>query len=165
MKKSITKFAMILSMIALFSNCKKAEMGPKGETGAAGPQGVTGNANVKSKTYNNLTWAYAAPQMVTSINIPEITQDIVDNGAVIVAMETSGGKFSPLPISIYYTGYQALVDYEYFNGGVKIYIANTELQEPANPGNTLKFKVTIMAGGSFRKAPVSKIIYTPAFVN
>lgn len=162
MKKSITKIVMILSMIALFSNCKKAEMGPKGEAGAAG---ANGNANVKSKTYNNLTWTYVNPQMVTSINIPEITQDIVDNGSVIVAMETSSGKFAPLPISIYYTGYQALVDYEYFNGGIKIYITNTQLLEPANPSNTLKFKVTIMAGGSFRKAPVSKTIYTPAFVN
>lgn len=150
----ILNLAMILMIATVTTNCKKATAGPKGDTGATGQNGTNGtngNANVKSKTYTNLTWVYVAPTLVTTLSVPEVTQDIVDNGAVMVALENTPNHYLPLPLTLYYSGYQALIDYEYYPSGIKIYISNTELLEPAQPGANLKFKVTIMAGGSYKK--------------
>lgn len=152
MKNIIVKGISIcfLACIAV-AGCKKAETGPKGETGTAGTNGTNGNANVKTRTFTNLTWTYNAPVYETTIAMAEITQDIVDNGAVIVAIETASGKYAAVPFTIYYSGYQALVDYEYYAGGLKIYIANSQLVQPNVPSSTLKFKITAIAGSPFIK--------------
>lgn len=77
--------------------------GPKGDTGATGvagptgPAGQDGNANVKvvNKTIAASDWATAnAVVKFVDLVVPEITQDIVDNGFVMAYQEFpfSGGN-------------------------------------------------------------------------
>lgn len=155
MKKTILKgITLCLIMCATLTSCKKAEAGPKGDKGEAGSAGINGsngNANVKTKTFTNLVWIYNTPVYETTIAMTEINQNIVDNGAVIIALENTPGHYLTLPLTLYYTGYQALVDYEYYAGGVKIYISNSQLVQPSVPSSSLKFKITAIAGSPFIK--------------
>ena len=157
MKKSIKTLMALLVIAVLFTNCKKAEQGKKGDQGLPGN---TGNANVKSKTVDSHTWVYTAPQYASTCYFPEITQNVIDYGCVTVAMENGSNTWVPLPITIIYSNYTAIVDYEYFLGGVRINIANTLLQQPSLPPNNLKFKRTSIAGTPMIK-PLPTVIKLP----
>lgn len=139
--KSIAIIALVI--ISSLTSCKKAEKGPKGDTGAAGSPG---NANVKSKIFDNHAWIYTAPQYVSTCYFTDINQNVIDYGCVTVAMENGSNTWVPLPITIIYSNYTAIVDYEYFLGGIRINVANTLLQQPSLPPSNLKFKVTAIAG-------------------
>ncbi|MEM7368986.1 MAG: hypothetical protein AAF587_10345 [Bacteroidota bacterium] len=67
--------------------------GATGATGATGQQGASGqngNANVKSYTFTVGNSDYSADNKVT-LDVPAITQDIVDNGVVLVYWQSSDG--------------------------------------------------------------------------
>ncbi|MBK9798282.1 MAG: hypothetical protein IPP56_00630 [Bacteroidetes bacterium] len=85
-----TKIKSILSLflmagLLLFNSCAKdGETGPTGATGAAG---ADGNANVKSFkfTVTNSQWTILASDTWQYFySCPAVTQDILDNGMVMV---------------------------------------------------------------------------------
>ncbi len=110
MKKSILLFA-ILSLVIL--GCEtEGPIGPAGQDGIDGTDGTDGkdgNANVRSIT------KFVAPSDWTpsgtagedlffyyEITIPEITNDIVQNGAVMVYLKADNSPYYALPTSFYY---------------------------------------------------------------
>lgn len=85
--------------ILLLSSC-----GKDGSPGAAGPQGPSGNANVNSSTFivSATQWQTNGTSGIdyekyVDLNDPYITQDILDNGAVLVYWVTSTGINVQLP--------------------------------------------------------------------
>jgi hypothetical protein len=85
--------------ILLLSSC-----GKDGAPGAAGPQGPSGNANVNSSTFivSATQWQTNGTSGIdyekyVDLNDPYITQDILDNGAVLVYWVTSTGINVQLP--------------------------------------------------------------------
>ncbi len=101
----------ILSLIPAFllTSC-----GEKGNTGDPGPQGPPGNANVITInfTINPNQWAASLPPPAAPGdegyflyyilgNVSEITQQIIDYGAVI-AYYNDNGYYLPLPYTKYY---------------------------------------------------------------
>lgn len=146
-KRTLNAIAICLLSATLFTNCAKT--GPQGEKGDTGAAGAAGNANVKSSTSGNLLWTYNAlnARYEAVINNTAITQDIVNNGAVLVAAETSNGNWSQMPFSTMANASVALFfDYDYFVNGVRVSIQNTDYDNSLSPVNTLRFKVTVMAG-------------------
>jgi hypothetical protein len=155
--RKIAKITLALSVIALmFTNCKKTEVGPKGDTGAPG---INGNANVKTQSFANHAWQYQAPIYYSILNYTAINQNVLDYGQVLVALETSANEYTQLPCTIIYSGYSTLVDYDYFNGGVRVYVSNTLNQQPNLPASNLKFKVTAISGSPLvKKAPDCRLV-------
>jgi hypothetical protein len=77
------KLLAYCTAILLISSC--------GKDGAPGPQGPSGNANVHSSTFvvTNSQWQTTGTsgtdyEKFIDLNDPYITQDILDNGAVLV---------------------------------------------------------------------------------
>jgi hypothetical protein len=48
--------------------------------------------------------------------------------------------------SMYNVTTMLLFDYDYFVGGVRVSVQNSNLDNSVSPVNTLRFKVTVMAG-------------------
>ena len=146
MKSSLIKIsAMCLLACALFTNCKKGDTGPQGEPGT---NGKNGNANVKSTTQSNVVWVYSDPDYVTTINMPEITQDILSKGAVLVYINTGNEVYTQLPVTFYPSNtYSETYSYECFVGGIRIFVTDSDLLKPlAQPSNNFKYKIVVMAG-------------------
>ena len=71
--------------------------GAAGAPGATGPAGPQGNANVRSTVVPNVSLSASAS---TLVSVPAITNDIVDNGAVLVYVRLVGfgGYWDALPV-------------------------------------------------------------------
>jgi hypothetical protein len=77
--------------------------GGKGDTGPAGPKGATGSANViYSDWYSPATWAAAAEFGIATrtytMTTTSLTQEIIDNGVVLVYMRFFG--FNPAIVQL-----------------------------------------------------------------
>jgi len=95
MKKLFLYFAVLL----LIAAC-----GKDGSPGATGPQGPSGNVNIHSTTFivNATQWQTTGTsgtdyEKFVDLSDPYITQDILDNGAVLVYWITSSGINIQLP--------------------------------------------------------------------
>ena len=99
--RNFMKFFVLAIFVTcvLFTDCKKKEIqGPKGEPGTPG---TGGNSNIISTsvfTVADSQWKAdtAADYMFVSLDFPEITQKVADNGAVKVYIQT-GTNWTDLP--------------------------------------------------------------------
>jgi hypothetical protein len=110
--------------------------GAAGATGPVGPQGPPGNANVQSYLLLSQSTSSAG---TTSLNVPAITQAIVDEGQVYVYVRNAGdaskGWFS-VPFS---QGNQTITLVNYTVGTVN-------LQATQNEASSYDFKVVVISG-------------------
>jgi hypothetical protein len=163
MKKAFLSFA-ILAMI-LFS-CTKPEVGPIGPIGPAGTNGkdgiagtngtngaagtngtngtngVNGNANVIGTATVALTsgsWTASSKAFYVILNVPAVTQAIVDKGVVLV-YEQFGSSWVALP----YTGGIASRYFMFALNYVTIFYQNTDGSQTTNPGN-LTYRVVAIS--------------------
>ena len=138
-----TTLILVVGMVTLINGCAK-----DGKDGAPGPTGTTGtngNANVKSQTFtvNTSYWSLSSGVYSYDKFLPEIGQDIVDNGMVLAYMESSpySETWVALPLS--------MKDFEMNYAFWKYYVSfNVSLgsgSTPSNPGNA-RFKVLIVQG-------------------
>jgi len=159
----ILRTTIILCMTALaFTACRPEDgkdgiNGQDGTPGAQGPVGQDGNANVVSKTFTatQISWTdktiYGTNYKVATLNMPEITQNIIDNGAVLVY----GGFFwespwSALPISFFETGKTSYYTYGIATGKVTLRVHNSTNAVPSTPG--IPFRVVVIEGKAAGKA-------------
>lgn len=144
MKKTTTKIIGAAIAIALFSTVSCKKEGPRG------PAGATGNANVHSMIDTVSTWTSNPPSYKGTISYSEITQDIIDNGAVLVYLSTGSNTYSQLPLTEYLSSSTSRsYEVETSVGQAVIIVSESDLIT-TNPG-TLVFKVVTIAG-SARKA-------------
>ena len=101
---------LIILAIALTSCSKDGEIGPigpagqDGTNGTDGIDGVDGNANVQSFRFQDPSWTTTSSSLgIADLNIPEITYDIVNYGAIIgyinfgtISTNTSGYILTPV---------------------------------------------------------------------
>ncbi len=106
--KTIKFFAYTVFVLFLgvaVSSCKEDDGtdGIDGATGQAGADGQNGNANVQTLTYDvsNVS-GYAI-----STTVPEFTQSVLDNDAILFYLKTNNNIFYSIPGSL--INYQALV--------------------------------------------------------
>ena len=108
------------------------------KTGPAGPAGPSGNANVKSVLFTNIT----VPLNNTyTFQIPEITQAILDSGAVMVYYKGAQPQDTWYPLPQYY----------YYNGGLvwlilsDIQLGQATLSDNGITASALTYRFDIIA--------------------
>lgn len=156
MKKS-TKIIMLFAIVGtLFTNCKKTEVGPKGEPG------TPGNANVKSTIItvqpSNFYYTGNGIQANVDINYASITQDIVDKGAVMVYIYTASNTWAALPATFFNTNYQTLYDYTYTASKVTVSVSFSNLA-PIIVNQPITFKIVAIAGSNYIKPLTPTAVY------
>lgn len=128
MKKLFT-ITVLLSFV--FIGCKK---------GDKGDPGINGNANViaKSKvTIRPSDWRdYGFNSVYIALIAKEITQDIVDNGAVMTYYEAGTNAWVPLPAAYWDT---ASFNYGFYPGILQIFTENA-----VRIDSTLSFRAVII---------------------
>ncbi|MBL7917849.1 MAG: hypothetical protein JNM96_05600 [Bacteroidia bacterium] len=93
--------ALVVTLGIAFTACKKKEIqGPKGDPG---DPGIGGNANITSTNtfvVNSSAWVADSVNecLKVTLNFTELTQNVVDNGAVKVFRQ-DGTVWSELPIT------------------------------------------------------------------
>ena len=123
------KKTAILSMLTLLvlSSCGKSKYG---------------NTDISSSTFT-VTWIFEDPSYTTTLDVPEITQDVLDNGAVMVYMSNFDGVWTALPCTIpMSTSYASTYTPKIYFGGVTIIQTDTDLLS-LDPG-LLEFKVVVL---------------------
>ncbi len=146
MKRSLTILsfasAIILSLVIVFTSCKKKEIqGPKGEPGDAG---VGGNANITTTNtfiINSASWTAdtATASQTISLNFPELTQTVVDKGSVKVYKQT-GTVWNELPFD---TG-DLLTQFGFEVGKLYLNYINIEGSPPPPPA-TARYRMVIIS--------------------
>lgn len=146
------KKIIILGMFALtlltFGACKK----PK--DGAPGAQGPQGNANVNYGIFNVAasSWGYVSPSYYVTLLEPNITQDILDKGAVLV-YAGNAGSWAQLPLTYYPSStYSELFQPIFTLGQVEIQVTDSDLTQPIAP-SAATFKVVVIAHKSLLNNP------------
>lgn len=116
-------------LVALFTGCSKNKYG---------------NTEVISNTYT-VSWTYAFPSYYTQISEPLITQDIIDNGAVMVYMSHgNGGGWIALPCTLPQDAtYSSAYSFVIYDGGLSVWKTDTDMYT-LDPG-TKTFKVVILS--------------------
>jgi hypothetical protein len=142
--KTLLKTCIVVTAL-LFNSCI-------GEQGPVGPAGEDGNANVKSSSLTTSGWNYLSPDWYINFSYNAITQDILDNGAVLVYVQ-SGSNYFQLPYTFYPSStYSRTYTFKHYLGGLSVYVTDSDLTQPANPG-LLTFKVVVIASSALAKHP------------
>ena len=151
MKKTNNTIMTVIAGVALTLGLTLASCAKKGDTGPAGPagtNGTNGNANVKSMsmTVVSSSWIYDATNKVYRATIIDvnITQDIVNTGAVMVYI-VSGGTNLALPVTVYpSTAYSETFSFTFSLNTLVINVQDSDLTQPNNPG-AYTFKIVKIA--------------------
>lgn len=127
-----------------FTSCQKE--------GPQGPAGEDGNANVHSRNFSINNWNYEDPSWHLSILDSRITEDIIENGAVLVYINYDG-SLSLIPITIYReANYSTTIESSVYVGGVSIFWTDSDLTQPITPPN-LDFKIVVIEGSEIQNYP------------
>lgn len=113
--KSVTyHFLVVIAALISFVSCKKGDAGPQGEPGTANviySQWFTASPWTKDTVFN--VWGFNYKK-----TIPEITQQVLDSGAVLTFGKLIGynslvwpaTQVSPLPVNLTYQSGQIMTD-------------------------------------------------------
>jgi hypothetical protein len=143
---------ILLSVITLFSSC-----GKDGATGPQGPQGPQGNANVGSTTFNvdPSAWTYYISSLnyyEVTVNDPQISSDIVNNGAVSAFYSSDNINWIALPWNdLQSTTFSISYEYQYSVNSVSFLIIPSDNGAITIP--TLYYKAIAIAGSVKKKNP------------
>jgi len=98
-----TVLLTLIASVSLLFSCAK-----DGKDGLPGPAGPAGNANVQSQTFVVNTWDWSSNSVL--LYDPNITQAIVNKGAVQVYVQGDPGVWVALPLTI--SGSYIVYDYQ-----------------------------------------------------
>jgi len=140
-----------LLLVAVFAQCTGPE-GPMGPQGYDGQDGLDGINYTRSVIYDvdPLDWIGDVDGYNTELAIPEITDDIYYNGAVLVyrLIEIEPKSFNMLPYTYVDNALTVYMDYDAYVGS--IYLIYKEIFDGVNdtfaPENVMSFKVVIIEG-------------------
>lgn len=136
--------ALFLLLTLSFIACKK------GDKGDPGPAGANGNANVigtNTVTLYSSNWGYDPNNdyYYAQLNVPSITQDVVDRGLVMLYFQENTGVWAAMPIT--------------FNNGVSLgfYITlNTiqiDLYKATFPNSVMVFRAVVVPASARQANP------------
>lgn len=140
----IYRIVLFIAVIALLPGCSKE--------GPQGPQGPQGNANVQSIFYdtNDNSWASSDGGITwnASFAVPEITADVLNNGAVLVYQVYSiNGVTYNEQVPTYYPANSFNISAVVSVGYVDLYYESTNTVPFNNPG-ALSYRVVIIHGSN-----------------
>ncbi len=107
-----TKYVVMALMVLIAFSCSKdgedgsdGAIGPKGEQGAqglAGENGEDGNANVNTYVFDLSSESGSS----IPVDLPELTQDVIDNDLIIGYLQNGAGSgtYYPIPAGVWPNG-------------------------------------------------------------
>lgn len=121
-------FLLSAILVALFTSCSKNKYG---------------NTDIISDTYT-VSWTFVDPSYKTEISESLITQDIIDNGAVMVYKSNGNGGWIALPYTLPLNAtYSSTYSFVLYDGGLTVWKTDTDMLT-LDPGTTT-FKVVILS--------------------
>lgn len=165
--KHLTKFSILLMLAISFSfmNCtkegEKGEPGPQGKEGIDGQDGEDGNANVVSQTFNvsSSDWEESGTPgddmygYEVTLNVPSITDDIVNNGMVYVyaVIQNNGSNVNfQLPFIYTYNGWTSFFEFAYEKSSVGIMALDDDLY--TSQPSDMVFRVVVVEGNAYQSS-------------
>ena len=141
-----------LFLLALLVIQCTGDQGPMGPPGYDGQDGIDGDVYAYSVIYDIETseWVGDADGYRVYLDVPEITEDIYYNGAVLVyrLIEIEPISFNMLPYTYVDNSLTIYMDFDAYLGGIDLYYK--EVFEGANdtfaPESLMSFKVLIIEG-------------------
>lgn len=141
MKKYISKI-IIITVSLLLSNCKKEVTGPKGDKGEKGDKGSSNSIITNTYTVNSWVWDNSSKMRTDAIFTNQISQNILDNGAIMV-YENFGGSWIALPETFVVS--QNVTYHVVFSCSLNTIALEKFLSDESDPGsNSSVFKVVII---------------------
>jgi len=146
-EKSIRICPFLLLML-VFTQC----FGPEGPMGNDGLDGIDGINYTKSVIYDIGTseWVGDVNGYDALIDVPEITEDIYYNGAVLVyrLIETDPKSFNMLPYTYVDNSLTVYMDFDVYVGSIDFIYKEVidGVNDTPAPGNIMSFKVLIIEG-------------------
>jgi len=146
---------LLLSFSCVGPNGNDGIDGYNGKDGRDGRDGKDGkDANVGAAIYDIApsAWSGNVDGFVTTLNVPELTEDIYYNGAVLVYMlknEASADKsFNQLPYTWLSNTYTEYMDFDAFIGQLDITLrwVDNGINNTEAPTGTYTFKIIVISG-------------------
>ncbi|MEL0645687.1 hypothetical protein V6251_14940 [Olleya sp. Ti.3.14] len=114
-----SKFILLAIIVAFNFSCSTEDgadgpAGADGIDGTNGADGMDGNANVQSITLDASTFS----GNYTSVAIPEITQDILDNGVILTYLNNNPNNWVPVPCPFDTIAFDFSVHVIHYLGGI-----------------------------------------------
>ena len=154
LSSGIIRFFSFVILVLAFIACE-GPMGPEGPQGPQGYDGLDGLDGI-STTYSAIydvdpsEWDGDIDGYVAFLNVPEITEDIYDAGAVLVyrLFETEPKSFNMLPYTYVDNALTVYMDFDAYVGSIDLIYK--EVFDGANdtfaPEDLMSFKVVIIEG-------------------
>ena len=146
-EKAIRICPFVLLML-VFTQC----IGPEGPMGNDGLDGIDGINYTHSVIYDIGTseWVGDVNGYDALIDVPEITEDIYYNGAVLVyrLIETDPKSFNMLPYTYVDNSLTVYMDFDVYVGSIDLIYKEVfdGVNDTPAPGNIMSFKVLIIEG-------------------
>lgn len=144
-----TTLIIVVGLVTLINGCAKdgkdGTPGPTGPIGLTGATGTNGNANVKNINVVVVTsdwWLNSGTYRYDKF-LPEIDQNIVDNGMVLAYMESS--PYSETWVALPFSIKDVEINYSYWEYYVSLIVSLGSGATPNNPG-IVRFKVLVVQG-------------------
>lgn len=134
--RSIGQLALLLLLLVSGVSCKKYVAGPKGEPGTPGK---SGNTVQTSRGFTPLTWTFNGAWWNASINVPEITENVLAKGDVEVYMLVNNQWWS-LPYAVGDVFMQMSIEKSW----VRLKYSKIHDGPPAQPSG-ISFRVVVLA--------------------
>lgn len=99
---------------------------------------------VHTSTLTTTDWNNGGTYYYISFTWAEITQDIVNNGTVLIYFQ-NGSYWVALPSTFYFTGYSETWSFGYKLGGAEVDVIDSDGTLPGYPG-TVTFKLIAFSG-------------------
>jgi hypothetical protein len=147
----LIRIGAVLLFILLFMQCD-GPTGPMGPMGPQGNDGQDGTAFAYSVIYDVQTseWFGNADGYRVTLDVPEITEDIYYNGAVLVyrLIEIEPNSFNLLPYTYVDNALTIYMDFDAYVGSIELIYK--EIYDGVNdtyaPASLMSFKVMIIEG-------------------
>jgi hypothetical protein len=129
--------------------------------GCTGPQGPMGNANVQTIQYvvTPGDWTGDTDEYDASLSVPEITQDIFNNGAVLLYSMYENAtpySFNLIPYTYVYNNETTYMDANIYVGSIDLFLRQISggVNNTSQPTSNYIIKVVIIAGVNVSDIPV-----------
>jgi hypothetical protein len=148
LKEKAIRICPFVLLMLLFTQCT----GPEGPMGNDGLDGLDGINFTHSVIYDigPSEWVGDANGYDALIDVPEITEDIYYNGAVLVyrLIETEPKSFNMLPYTYVDNSLTVYMDFDAYVGSIDLIYKEVfdGVNDTPVPGNIMSFKVLIIEG-------------------
>ncbi|WP_397363551.1 hypothetical protein [Olleya sp. R77988] len=141
-----TKYVVLALLVSFCFSCSTEDGadGPAEPAGANGIDGADGNANVQNITFD----ASAFAGTFDSVTITQLTQDVLENDAILTYLNT-GSNWFPVPCPADSIGFDHAVDVTYSVGAIDFdYIDSSGSSASITAGDLVSGRVIIIESTS-----------------